>query len=201
MHPPKSNKGTTKVEIKGPIRPLDPNQKLKIIDKRKVAGVIVDTRTYGKYQSIDWLVSELNINTQDTWKKFLNTLEEKYPGYTLSINATYRTYQRSIELKAQNSKNATPGRSPHNYAYAVDMNVIDPTGVTYRKKDRKPWVESGIPKVAKSLGMRWGGDFKSYVDCVHFDVTRVTNASLANAAKDNEGLPQSQWDTKNTNYV
>ena len=199
--PPKSNKGTTKVEIKGPIRPIDPNQKLKIIDKRKVAGVIVDTRTYGKYQSIDWLVSELNINTQDTWKKFLNTLEEKYPGYTLSINATYRTYQRSIELKAQNSKNATPGRSPHNYAYAVDMNVIDPTGVTYRKKDRKPWVESGIPKVAKSLGMRWGGDFKSYVDCVHFDVTRVTNASLANAAKDNEGLPQSQWDTKNTNYV
>ena len=199
--PPKSNKGTTKVEIKGPIRPIDPDQKLKIIDKRKVAGVIVDIRTYGKYQSIDWLVSELNINTQDTWKKFLNTLEEKYPGYTLSINATYRTYQRSIELKAQNSKNATPGRSPHNYAYAVDMNVIDPTGVTYRKKDRKPWVESGIPKVAKSLGMRWGGDFKNYVDCVHFDVTRVTNASLANAAKDNEGLPQSQWDTKNTNYV
>ena len=192
---------TKKIEVKGPIPPLDPNQGLKIIDKRTVAGVIVDTRTYGKYQSIEWLVDELNINTQDTWRKFLNTLNEKYPGYTLKINATYRTYQRSIELKAQNSKNATPGKSPHNYAYAVDMNVIDPSGKVYRKKDRKPWVESGIPKVAKSLGMRWGGDFKNYVDCVHFDVTRVTNATLANAAKENEGLPQSQWDTKNTNYV
>ena len=49
--------------------------------------------------------------------------------------------------------------------------------------------------------MRWGGDFATYVDCVHFDVTRVTDASLANAKRDNKGLPQSQWDTKNTNYV
>ena len=190
-----------KIEEKGPILPLDPNQGLKIIDKRTVADVIVDTRTYGKFQSIEWLVGELNINTQDTWRKFLNTLNEKYPGYTLSINATYRTYQRSIELKQQNPKNATPGYSPHNYAFAVDMNVIDTTGKVYRKKDRKPWVESGIPKIAKSLGMRWGGDFKNYIDCVHFDVTRVTDAALANAVKDNKGLPQSQWDTKNTNYV
>ena len=49
--------------------------------------------------------------------------------------------------------------------------------------------------------MRWGGDFKNYVDCVHFDVTRVTDAAIINARKDNEGLPQSEWDTKNTNYV
>ena len=49
--------------------------------------------------------------------------------------------------------------------------------------------------------MRWGGDFSGYVDCVHFDVTNVTDASIINARKDNEGLPQSQWNTKNTNYV
>ena len=192
---------TGPIEVKGPIPPKDPNDKLKIIDSRKVAGVIVDTSTYGNNQSIDWLVGELNINTQDTWRKFLNILEEKYPGYTLSINATYRTYQRSIELEKQNPKNSTPGYSPHNYAFAIDMNVTDPNGDEYRKENRTPWVESGIPGVAKSLGMRWGGDFKNYVDCVHFDVTRVTDAAIINARKDNEGLPQSEWDTKNTNYV
>jgi len=189
------------IEVKGPIPPKDPNEKLKILDNRTVAGSPFDARTYQKYQGIDWLVGELNINTQDTWKKFLNELDEKYPGYTLIINATYRTYQRSIELKAQNSNNATPGYSPHNYAYAIDMNVKDTNGNVYLKKDRKPWIESGIPAIAKSLGMRWGGDFNNYVDCVHFDVTRVTDASIANAKKDNEGLPQSQWNTKNTNYV
>ena len=189
------------IEVKGPIPPKDPNDKLKIIDKRTVADVIVDTSTYGNYQSIEWLVGELNINTQNTWKKFLNILNEKYPGYTLTINATYRSYQRSIELKRQNPNNSTPGFSSHNYAFAVDMNVTDPNGNKYNKGNRTPWVESGIPEVAKSLGMRWGGDFKNYVDCVHFDVTRVTDATIANAAKDNEGLPQSEWDTKNTNYV
>jgi hypothetical protein len=189
------------IEVKGPIPPKDPNDKLKIIDKRTIANIAVDQSTYGNYQSIEWLVGELNINTQNTWKKFLNILNEKYPGYTLTINATYRSYQRSIELKRQNPNNSTPGFSSHNYAFAIDMNVTDPNGNTYTKGNRTPWVESGIPEVAKSLGMRWGGDFKNYVDCVHFDVTRVTDAARANAAKDNEGLPQSEWDTKNTNYV
>ena len=189
------------IEVKGPIPPKNPNEKLKIIDNRTVGGSPFDSRTFGTSQGIDWLVGELNIHTQETWRKFLNTLNEKYPGYELIINATYRTYQRSIELKAQNSKNATPGYSPHNYAYAVDMNVRDTNGKVYLKKERKPWVESGIPAIAKSFNMRWGGDFATYVDCVHFDVTRVTDASLANAKRDNKGLPQSQWDTKNTNYV
>jgi hypothetical protein len=191
----------TKTTEKGPIPPKNPNEKLIILDNRTVAGKPFDPITYQKTQGIDWLIGELNINTQNTWRKFLNELNEKYPGYTLIINATYRSYQRSIELKAQNPKNATPGRSSHNYAFAVDMNVKDTTGKVYRKKDRNPWVESGIPQLAKKCGLRWGGDFKNYVDCVHFDAAKVTDIVIANAAKDNEGLPQSQWDTKNTNYV
>ena len=197
----KSVKQTQPLKVVGPTKPISPNQKLTIIDNRTVAGVPFNSETYSKQQSIEWLVGEMNINTQNTYKTFFNTLDEKYPGYTLIINATYRTYQRSIELKEQNSKNATPGYSPHNYAYGIDMNVKDPNGKVYLKKDRTPWVESGIPSISKSLGMRWGGDFASYVDCVHFDVTNVTNASIVNARKDNEGLPQSQWNTKNTNYV
>ena len=189
------------IEVKGPIPPKNPDEKLKIYDNRTVGGVPFDKRTYKTYQGIDWLVGELNINTQDTWRKFLNILNDKYPGYTLKINTTYRSYQRSIELKVINPSNATPGKSAHNYAFAVDMNVEDLTGKTYMKNNRKPWVESGIPKVATDLGMRWGGNFQNYVDCVHFDVTRVTDTTIVNAAKDNKGLPQSQWNTKDTNYV
>lgn len=189
------------VTVQGPIPPLDPNQKLIIIDKRTVRGVPFDSRTYNKQQSVEWLVGEMNINTQKKWETFFTTLDVKYPGYTLYINATYRSYQRSIELKQQNPKNATPGYSAHNYAYGLDMNVKDPKGRTFMKKDRTPWVESGIPDIAKAIGLRWGGNFSNYIDCVHFDATKVTDASIRNAKRENKGLPQSQWDTKNTNFV
>jgi len=185
-----------------PKKPLPPkDKKFRIIDKRLVNGAKVDSNTYGKEQSVEWLVKEMNIYVQDVWMKFLTTLQEGYPGYTLLINATYRSFQRSIELKIINKDNATAGSSSHNYAYGLDMNVVDPNNFTFLKKERKSWVESGIPQIATNLGMRWGGDFANYVDCVHFDATPVTKASKSNAKKDNIGLPQSEWNTKNTNYV
>ena len=192
----------TPVKIIGPLPPKNPNDKLKIYDNRTVAGIPYDPNTYGSYQSIDWLVGEMNKNTQDQWRGFLNALNERYPGYELKINATYRTYQRSIELKAINSSNATPGKSPHNYALGVDMNVKDPNGKVYLKKDYSSWKASGIPEIAvKEFKMRWGGDFSGYLDCVHFDVSRATPTILANAKKENPGLPQKQWDTQNTSLT
>jgi hypothetical protein len=199
---PASGGAQTPVRVLGPIPPKNPNEKLKIYDNRTVAGVPFDKRTYKTYQGIDWLVGEMNIHTQTQWRKFLNILNERYPGYELKINATYRTYLRSIQLKAINSSNATAGKSPHNYAYAVDMNIKDPTGKTYLKKDYKSWKASGIPAIAvNECKMRWGGDFSNYLDCVHFDVTRATSATLRNAEKDNKGKPRKEWVTNNTNYV
>ena len=190
------------VNIKGPIPPIDPNEKLKIYDNRTVAGVAYDKRTYKTYQGIDWLVGEMNKNTQSKWKGFLNVLNERYPGYELIINATYRTYQRSIELKQLNSNNASAGNSPHNYALGVDMNVKDPTGKVYRKKDYASWKESGIPAIAvNEFKMRWGGDFSGYLDCVHFDVSRATSKIKANAKSENPGIAQSSWNTQNTSLT
>mgnify|MGYP000226912585 CR=1 FL=1 len=142
----------------------------------------------------------MNINVQNVWRKFLTELSTNYAGYTLKITTTYRSYQRSLELKGVNADNASAGNSSHNYAYGLDMNVVDPNGFAFTKSYRKPWVESGIPGIATKLGMRWGGDFSNYVDCIHFDATRVTDASKINAKKENAGLPISEWNTKNTDY-
>lgn len=189
----------TPVVIQGPIPPLNPNEKLKIFDNRTVAGVPFDKRTYKTFQSIEWLVGELNDNYKEKWRGFLNVLNDRYPGYTLLINATYRTYLRSIQLKVINSDNASAGSSPHNYAFAVDMNIKDPKGVVYRKPEKSKWEKSGIPKIAvEEFGMRWGGNFSNYLDCVHFDVSRATSKVKSNAAADNKGLPRKQWYTKNT---
>jgi len=79
------------------------------------------------------------------------------------------------------------------------MNVKDPNGKVYLKKDYSSWKESGMPQIAVSeFKMRWGGDFSGYLDGVHFDVSRATPKIQANAKKENPGLPQSQWDTQNT---
>lgn len=189
------------IEVKGPIPPKNPNDTLVIEDNRTVAGKPFDSKTYGKKQSVEWLIGEMNIHTQNKWRGFFSELKAQYPGYTLKINATYRTYQRSIELKKENPKNATPGYSPHNYAYGIDMNIVDPNGNTFIKANRTPWIESGIADLAQKTGIRWGGNFSSYVDCIHFDATPVTIASRQNAREANEGLPQKDWDTKNINYV
>ena len=191
------------IEVKGPIPPNNPNDTLVIEDWRDVDDEPFDSETYGKKQSVEWLIGEMNVHTQNVWRGFFNKLKAQYPGYTLKINATYRTYQRSRELNKENPKNAEPGYSPHNYAYGIDMNIIPPTGknYTFMKGDRTPWIESGIADLAKNSGIRWGGNFSSYVDCIHFDATPVTIASRQNAREENRGLPEKDWNTKDTNYV
>ena len=187
-------------EVKGPIAPIGPNQKLKILDFATDDGKALYP-TYGKEISIAQFVSYFNPFVQSKWTAFLNRLDKDYPGYTIRINSLLRTYATSVKLQIANKNNASPGSSPHNFAYGADFNVIDPKGVTYLKKDKKLWVQSGIPNVAKELGMRWGGDFSGYIDCVHFDATIVTEKSKSNAALANKGKPQSQWKTDNINYV
>ena len=191
------------IEVKGPIPPNNPNDTLVIEDWRDVDNEPFDSETYGKKQSVEWLIGEMNVHTQNVWRGFFNKLKAQYPGYTLKINATYRTYQRSRELNKENSENAKPGFSPHNYAYGIDMNIIPPTGknYTFMKGDRTPWIESGIADLAKNSGIRWGGNFSSYIDCIHFDATPVTIASRQNAREENRGLPEKDWNTKDTNYV
>ena len=195
----KSGNNQGPIEVKGPIK-IEGSAPLIIIDNRRVNGAPVEPTTFGQSQSIDWLIGEMNINVQNVWRKFLTELSTNYAGYTLKITTTYRSYQRSLELKGVNADNASAGNSSHNYAYGLDMNVVDPNGFAFTKSYRKPWVESGIPGIATKLGMRWGGDFSNYVDCIHFDATRVTDASKINAKKENAGLPISEWNTKNTDY-
>ncbi len=189
-------------EFNEEIQPSLQDNKLIIQDNRTVANKPFNLSTYGRKDlSQDWLINEMNINTQDIWRKFLTLLNTNYPGYTLIINATYRSYERSEQLKKQNKNNAKPGLSPHNYAYAIDMNIKDPNGTIFRKNNRTPWIESGIIKIATDVGLRWGGNFSNYIDCVHFDVTNVTNITLNNASKIDPNYDLNEEQAKSINYV
>ena len=194
----------------GPIDPLGINDTsgllsddpLKIIDNRTTRGVPENSDTFGKEISIETAVSYMNVNAQDRFRNFYNSLlNGGYDDYVIKINAVYRTFQRSVELKAENSKNASPGRSVHNYAAGVDFNVIDPTGKMFKKTERNPWIEQGIVDVATKSGLQWGGNFAGYVDSVHFFVNFDRDVALQNAENDNQGKPQRDWDTQNTDLT
>ena len=156
-------KTTTDVDNKI-IPTIIPNFRSKIIDNESQYG------TRKQEISIDTLVNRMNFVYRDRFKSFLEEFLQK-PGYTLLINATYRTFKRSAELKKQNSENASPGKSAHNYALAIDFNLITPTGFKLRKQENKnEWIATGIVDIAQKHNLGWGGNYKSYKDYIHFYV-------------------------------
>jgi len=198
------------VANEGPIDPLGINDTsglltddpLKIKDNRTTNGVPVNRNTYGKEISIDTAVGYMNVNSQDRFRNFYNSLlNGGYDDYVILINAVYRTFQRSVELKQENPRNASPGKSVHNYAAGVDFNVIDPTGRMFKKAERNPWIEQGIVDMATKSGIQWGGNFAGYVDSVHFFVDFNRDVALQNAENENQGKPQRDWDTQNTDLT
>ena len=116
------------------------------------------------------------------FRKFFEKLLKEYPtGYAFTINSATR--------KILNPAGVGIG-SAHVYGLAIDMSVREaqpegqevldgPKTLLYGRgangdvKTFNRWVELGIPKIAKDLGIGWGGNFRgstySY-DCVHFYV-------------------------------
>lgn len=155
----------------------DPNIPFKIIDNERAKGIAVSPSTFGKEISLDQLLRRFNNDPkiQNAFRSFFNALSQEYKEYTATINATFRTLQRSYELKYDkndpyyNPNNARPGTSAHNYGGSIDMNITLPSGIVLRKKgDKLNWEQSGIPALANQYGLNWGGNFSSYEDNIHF---------------------------------
>lgn len=100
------------------------------------------------------------------------TRMERELGLSAFATSGYRSWERQAQLYAQNSNNGRPGYSMHNYGFAVDLNIKDPSGkIILRKADSsQAWKKSGVVKLAQDIGLKWGGDgaFGSYHDPIHF---------------------------------
>lgn len=90
-------------------------------------------------------------------------------GYDVTITSSYRTFQKQAQLKKENSANAAAGRSFHNYGLACDIN-LEKDGKFWKKATSvAEWNKTGVPELAKSLGLLWGGTYKNYLDAIHFE--------------------------------
>lgn len=107
---------------------------------------------------------------------FIN--EAKRQGWTPQINASYRTFKRSQELKKEDSRNATPGFSPHNYGMAIDVQFSKNGKVLGKNTPTQDWLLSRLPSIADKYGLAWGGLIKGYPDRVHFYVKGIDTKKL-----------------------
>jgi hypothetical protein len=107
------------------------------------------------------------------FKNFIAEIESK-TDWNVVINSGLRSEEEQIELKKQNSKNASAGRSKHVKGKAIDINLYEkgwfPRNFLKKSDTKAAWEKTGVPDLAKQFGLKWGGDFKTYHDPVHFEV-------------------------------
>lgn len=93
-------------------------------------------------------------------------------GLRIKIVSGYRSYAEQDKLYAKGRTrpgrkvtNAKGGYSWHNFGLAVDFTFADPKNATDLN-----WNKLG--KAGTSLGLEWGGTFRTIIDKPHFQLTR-----------------------------
>jgi len=120
--------------------------------------------------------------------------EARKKGINLRITSGLRTPEEQDALFAQGRTkpggkvtNAQRWQSYHNYGLAVD--VVPMNAINQPEWNSSRWNEIGA--LGKSLGLRWGGDFRSIKDKPHFEtgpsIRELNNARLAGSV-DGQGF-------------
>lgn len=111
-------------------------------------------------------------------------------GVSLLVTQGLRTWEEQDALYAKGRTkapigkkyvvtNAKGGQSYHNFGLAIDIVILDSIGKADWDTSHAGW---GIAaEVGKSLGLEWGGDWKSFKDLPHFQY--VGGLSLADCRR------------------
>lgn len=138
------------------------------VKRKKIKQVATEIKDVTLSAANKKFIDELNPSVKEKFARFIYEIKNTL-GNDVIITSGYRSFKKQAELDKQNNKNAAAGFSLHNYGHAIDINVRH-KGKWLRKKDTdEAWNKTGVPQLAKKFGFRWGGDFKTYQDPVHFD--------------------------------
>lgn len=96
----------------------------------------------------------------------------------LRVASTLRTFEEQTKLYNQRPRvtNSKAGQSYHNYGLALDIVlIIDGKTASWDIKEdwdgdlQSDWMEVVI--IMKKHGFKWGGDWKTFKDMPHFEMT------------------------------
>ena len=100
------------------------------------------------------------------FRAFFAELTDK--GYTdISITSGIRSVQKQIELGITADVAATPGKSDHQYGYAIDINVTHPSKGRLKMNSTDGWED--VEKIANNHDIAWEGSD----DAVHFKIKGI----------------------------
>ncbi|MFB6804860.1 peptidoglycan-binding protein [Peribacillus butanolivorans] len=120
-------------------------------------------------------------------------------GIFVQISAGYRSMEEQAKLYGQGrlgysykgknysdlSKpkvtNAQPGQSYHNYGLAIDYIIVSDDGKNAIWTVDSKWKR--VAAIGKDLGFQWGGDWASYKDYPHLEMTGGLSFSQLQAGK------------------
>ena len=145
-------------------------------------------------------IAKLHPQVQGLIRRFINNVYAQHQ-VQLVIVQSYRTYAQQDALYAKGRTvpgsvvtKAKGGQSNHNFALAVDVFPLWEDGQLHMdsKSDKKNvQILRTIAPVGKSIGLEWGGDWKSIVDNPHFQLkTGKTMAQLREMTKNAGGDPR-----------
>ena len=111
----------------------------------------------------------------------------KNEGIEILVTSTLRTFDEQAELFAIGRTkpgkivtNAKPGQSWHNFGLAFDVVPLVNGKAIW---DSPFWKRIG--ELGKSVGLTWGGDFKSFKDKPHFEYHPNLTLAEANRRREN----------------
>lgn len=133
-------------------------------------------------------LEDLEPKTRALAKRFVEEAERA--GFRVLVYSTFRNAAKQAQLYNQGRTapgkvvtNARPGYSWHNFRRAFDFVPLTKTGAA-------DWgnlsAYNTLGALGKSLGLTWGGDFKSLVDRPHFEYTGGLTLAKARAKYGNE---------------
>ena len=119
------------------------------------------------------LIQGLDPRLQSIAREFLK--QARAAGHKIILTQGRRTIAEQDALYAKGRTapgakvtNAKGGTSPHNFGLAVDFAFVDAKGKA-SWPENGPWAE--VAKIGKALGLSWGGDFVSFKDRPHLELT------------------------------
>lgn len=130
---------------------------------------------YSQYRNAQALEIIKNVNPESysILHNFIQEIESK-TNWKVIIISGYRDEAKQAMLKKQNPKNASPGKSKHNFGKAIDINIYRHNGFftqwLSKSSSKKAWENTQIVALAKAFKLNWGGNFSHYHDPVHFEV-------------------------------
>ncbi|MFJ7512098.1 peptidoglycan-binding protein [Peribacillus simplex] len=130
----------------------------------------------------------------------LEMVEHAYTeGITVQISAGHRSLEEQAALYGQgrvyryNGKNysnlakpivtkAKPGQSYHNFGLAIDFFIVSDDGKRAIWTVNSKWKR--VAAIGKDLGFKWGGDWSSFKDYPHLEMTGGLSYSQLQAGKE-----------------